>query len=169
MRQGRAFVVAALALLVALAGHAHAEKQWTEYRNQELGFRMLVPPGVQPVTQLAPDGWGSISFKAGSATTVSAVVKMGPAVPVDRIRQYAAGVAGLSADHWTRVGDPARDAAAGFTWVEAWTASDGNTLIVAILGHGSRGNYVIFVTTTVKQYQKAQPQFAAWASSIRVF
>ena len=167
MREGRVFLVAPLALLVAFAGHA--EKQWTEYRNEELGFRMLVPPGVQPVTQLAPDGWGSISFKAGRATTISALVKMGPPVPVDRIRQYAAGVAGLSADHWTRVGDPARDAAGGFTWLEAWTASDGNTLIVAILAHGPRGNYVIFVTTTVKEYQKAQPQFAAWASSINVF
>ena len=55
MREGRAFVVAPFALLVALAGHA--EKQWTECRNQELGFRMLVPPGVQPVTPLARDGY----------------------------------------------------------------------------------------------------------------
>ena len=169
MRRERAFVAAVLALLLALAGQGHAERQWTEYRNQDLGFRMLVPPGAKPVTQLAPEGWGQISFKAGSATTIRALVKMGPAVPVDRIRQYASGVAGLSADHWTRVGDPSRDAAAGFTWVEAWTASDGNTLIVAILAHGPRGNYVIFVTTTVKEYQKAQSQFTLWASSINVF
>jgi hypothetical protein len=168
MKRKRGFV-AALALFMALAGRAHAEKQWTEYRNEELGFRMLVPPGAKPVTQLAADGWGQISFRAGSTTSVTALVKMGPPAPVDRIRQYASGVAGLTADHWTRLGDPARDTAAGFTWVEAWTATDGNTLIVAILAHGPRGNYVVFVTTTVKEYQKAQSQFTAWASSINVF
>jgi hypothetical protein len=42
-------------------------------------------------------------------------------------------------------------------------------LIVAILGRGPRGNYVIFVTTTVKEYEEAQPQFVRWAASIKVF
>jgi hypothetical protein len=169
MKGKRAYVAAAFALSVTLAGAGHAEKQWTEYRNQDLGFRMLVPPGVQPVTQVRTDGWGSITFKSSKTTSLSAVVKMGPAAPIDRIREYAAGISGLGADQWTRVGDPQRDTAAGFAWVETWTASDGNTLIFAILAHGPRGNYVIFVTTTVAEYQKRQAQFALWASSINVF
>jgi hypothetical protein len=94
---------------------------------------------------------------------------MGPAQPIDRIRQYAVGVSGISGEHWTRAGDPARHTEAGFEWVESWTASDGTGLIVAILGHGPRGNYAIFVTTTVKEYETAQPQFVQWAASINVF
>lgn len=159
----------AAAALLALVAQSHAATQWTEYRNQDLGFQMLVPSGAKPVTKVGTDGWGSISFKAGTATTVSAVVRMGPAQPIDLIREYAAGASGISADHWTRVGDPARDTGAGFEWVESWSASDGKGLVLAILGHGPRGNYVIFVTTTVKEYKKAQSQFGRWAASIRVF
>ena len=49
------------------------------------------------------------------------------------------------------------------------TADDGKGLVVAFLGHSPRGDYVIFVTTTVKEYKKAQPQFVRWAASIKVF
>jgi hypothetical protein len=162
-------LVPTFALLLGLVAQGHAASPWTEYRNQELGFQMLVPSDVKPVTQVGTGGWGSITFKAGKATTVSAVARMGPAQPIDRIREYAVGVSGIPGDRWTRAGDPARDPGAGFEWVESWTASDGKVLVVAVLGHGPRGNYVIFITTTVDEYKKAQAQFVRWAGSIKVF
>ena len=167
--QQHRIVAPTFAVLLAFVAQSHAATQWTEYRNQDLGFQMLVPSGARPVTQVGTDGWGSISFKAGTATTVSAVAKMGPAQPIDRIREYAVGVSGIPVEHWTRAGDPARDPGAGFESVESWTASDGKGLVVAVLGHGPRGNYVIFVTTTVKEYKKAHSQFVRWAASIKVF
>ncbi len=62
MRGQRAVVTAALALLVALAGEGHAEKQWTEYRNQDLGFsaynynavKVMAPPGLNATTFRSP-------------------------------------------------------------------------------------------------------------------
>jgi hypothetical protein len=156
-------------VLLATVARGHAATEWTEYRNQDLGFQMLVPSNATPVTQIGTGGWGSVSFRAGTATTVSAVARMGPAQPIDRIREYAVGVSGIPVDHWTRASDPARDPSAGFEWVESWTASDGKGLVVAVLGHGPRGDYVVFITTTVKEYKKARSQFARWAASIKVF
>jgi len=162
-------LVPLLAASLALVSQSYAATPWTEYKNQDLGFQMLVPSGAVPVTQVGTGGWGSVSFKAGTATTVTAIAKMGPAQPVDRIREYAVGVSGIPVDNWMRVGDPMRDPAAGFQWVESWTASDRKALVVAVLGHGPRGSYVIFITTTVKEYTKAQAQFTRWTSSIKVF
>jgi hypothetical protein len=159
----------ALLLLLGLAARpAGAASSWIEYRNEELGFQMLVPSGVKPAIQ-SGGGSGSVLFRAGKATTVAAVASIGPQQPIDRLREYGVAVTGVSVGQWTRMGDPLRDTPAGFSYVESWTASDGKGLLIAILGHGPRGSYVIFVTTTVDTYKKAQPEFVAWAQSIKVF
>lgn len=159
--------VAILLLLTAPA--SGPSDAWTAYRNEDLGFQMLVPASARPVTQVGADGWGSVTFRAGTTTTVSAVALMGPARPIDRIREYAVGVSGIPADYWRRASDPARAPASGFLMVESWTASDGKGLVIAMLGHGPRGNYAIFVTTTVEEYKKAQARFVQWAGSVKVF
>jgi hypothetical protein len=158
----------ALLLLLGLATPAAAASSWVEYRNVDLGFQMLVPAGVKPVTQ-SGGASGSVSFRAGKATTVTAIASIGPQQPIDRLREYGVAVTGIPADVWKRVGDPMRDTPAGFSYAESWTASDGKGLLIAILGHGPRGSYVIFVITTVEAYKKAQPEFMGWAESIKVF
>ncbi len=158
----------ALLLLGLAATAAGAAPRWIEYRNEELGFQMLVPPGAKPVTQ-SSGASSSVSFRAGKATTVAAIASIGPQQPIDRLREYGVAVTGIPAEHWKRVSDPMRDTPAGFSSVESWTASDGKGLLIAILGHGPRGSYVIFVITSVDEYKKAQPEFVRWAESIKVF
>jgi hypothetical protein len=106
---------------------------------------------------------------AGSVAAVAAVVGLGPQQPIDRLREYGVSVTRVPAGDWTRVGDPMRDTPAGFSYAESWTASDGKGLLIAILGHGPRGSYVIFVTTSINEYKKAQPEFMRWAESVKVF
>jgi hypothetical protein len=158
----------ALLLFGLSALPAGAAPPWIEYRNEELGVQMLVPPGVKPVTQIGGAS-GSVLFRAGKATTVAAVVGIGPQQPIDRLREYGVSVTRVPAGDWTRVGDPMRDTPAGFSYAESWTASDGKGLLIAILGHGPRGSYVIFVITSVDEYKKGQPEFVRWAESIKVF
>jgi hypothetical protein len=158
----------ALLLLGLAAMPASAAPPWVEYRNEEFGVQMLVPPGVKPAIQTGGAS-GSVLFRAGKATTVAAVVGIGPHQPIDRLREYGVSVTRVPAGDWTRVGDPMRDTAAGFSYAESWTASDGKGLLIAILGHGPRGSYVIFVTTSINEYKKAQPEFMRWAESVKVF
>lgn len=163
LRQLRPILLAAL--VIAFSGIALAA--WTEFKSDDFGFTMLAPEGVKPEAHDYGHGWGGVHFAAGEHTEVLAIAHKGADVGPDAVREFAVEAAEVAADHWTK-GESGKDVD-GFKWIESWTASDDKHFVVAVLGAGPKGNYVIFVTSTHAEYDAAKADFEKFFKSIKVF
>jgi len=117
-----------------LAGPAAAQ-DWVTFSDESIGLRMLVPAKTKMV-DAGEDGWEG---RRGMLAPVEILVTAAKDPPDTGVMlKSAAKVVGIPETAW-RMTDEGRDTN-GWKWIRAYQATDGKTMVYALLGHASKSS-----------------------------
>jgi hypothetical protein len=80
---------------------------------------------------------------------------------------FAAGQVAIPFDKWQLVNDM-RDKR-GWTWAKTYRAELAGRVVFAIIGHGPRGAYVIYLATTPASLKQRKLAYLKWYANVKVF
>lgn len=150
-----------LGLLVQAAGAA----DWTTYRAPAYGFSMLIPTGVKPVEREWPGGWGGLTATF-EGVVVNGQAKLGAQESDAAIEKYSVGVIGVPAKAWKIIDSGTNQN--GWVRYRLFEAVQGPTLYFGGYGVGKKGNYLLYMKTTVADYNAHKAEYEKWYHSLKL-
>ena len=154
-----AMILAAAAAATALAA------DWKYYDAKDWGFSMLVPAGVSVNTREWGDGWGGMFANHEGVKLYGRARKGAPESDAD-IEAYAVRIIGIPASQWTMIDSGAGQR--GWTRYKTFRAQSGQNLYFGGYGTGPKGNYLLYLETTVPDYNDHKADYQKWYESIRL-
>jgi hypothetical protein len=153
---------ALLALLLGMAPLASAD--WKTYEAKGYGFSMLVPEGTRMTEKELGGGWGQL-WGTSEGVKLYGMAKLGKKESNEEIERYAVRTIGIPAAEWKLV-----DAGSGngFERSKTFEAVRGKRLYFGGYGVGPQGNYLLYLETTVDDYDAHKADYHKWYQSIRV-
>jgi hypothetical protein len=154
---------AAGALLLAAAQLAAAD--WKSYDAQTYGYSMLVPEGTRMTTKELGGGWGQL-WGDSDGVKLYGLAKLGAKESDADIEKFAVKTIGIPAAKWKMVDS---GSGRGFERYRTFEAVQGGKLYFGGYGVGRQGNYLLYVATTVDDYDAHKADYRKWYDSIRVY
>jgi hypothetical protein len=155
--------LAAVAALLVFSQWAQAD--WKYYEAKGYGFSMLVPTGTKMTEKEWGGGWGELWGNA-DGVKLHGLAKLGAKESDADIEKYAVKVIGIPAGEWKKIDSGANQR--GFERYRTFEAMRGPKLYFGGYGVGKRGNYLLFVETTVEDYNEHKADYSKWYESIRL-
>jgi hypothetical protein len=153
-----------LAATFALLAHP-AFADWKPYEAKSYGFSMLVPAGVQVREREWGGGWGGLNANY-EGVKLYGLAKLGAQASDADIEAFAVKTIGIPASQWTQV--DAGTNQRGWNRYKAFRAVRGNQLFYGGYGVGPQGNYLLYLETTVQDYEAHKADYLHWYQSIRL-
>jgi hypothetical protein len=160
MKMVRALAVASLAV-AALAGavgcgnkdagrgssgHAATSMSgWGVYKSDKFGFAMLVPPNTKWADRDYGNGWGAIATKTGVMEFVG-LAKLNTFASMLELENEAIKLTKVPGPAWRKI-DEGRNVA-GWKDYRSYEAVGNGMVLLAVLGTGKKGSYILFMSTT---------------------
>jgi hypothetical protein len=150
--------------LLLLATTAHAEK-WKEMSNDKFGIRMLVPPKMKMIGKDAGD-WGGL-FGVLGPVKIYGLARIGAFPDEAKMKIFAASHVAIPWDKWQLIKEAKNKR--GWTWAKTYRAEVAGRVVFAILGHGPKGAYLIYLGTTPANLKLFKLAYLKWYLNVRVF
>ena len=154
--------VVAGALLLVLSQLAAAD--WKYYEAKSYGYSMLVPEGTKMKDKELGGGWGQL-WGESEGVKLHGLAKLGAKESDADIEKFAVKTIGIPASEWKMVDS---GSARGFERYKTFEAVRGPKLYFGGYGVGKRGNYLLYLETTVDDYQAHKADYQKWYESIRL-
>jgi hypothetical protein len=151
----------ALVGVIAQSGAA----DWKYYEAKAYGFSMLVPDGVTVKEREWEGGWGALLAEF-EGVKLHGLAKLGAKETDADIEKFAVRIIGIPANEWRMV-DSGRGQQ-GFERYRTFEAVRGSRLYFGGYGVGKRGNYLLYLETTVDDYNGHKADYLKWYESIRL-
>jgi hypothetical protein len=150
------------ALLCLVAQLASAD--WKLYSDAKYGFAMLIPEGTKMTEKELGGGWGQL-WGTSEGVKFYGIAKLGTKESNAEIEKYAVKTIGIPASEWKLV-----DAGGGngFERSKTFEAVRGSKLFFGGYGVGPKGNYLLYLETTVEDYNAHKADYLKWYKSIKV-
>jgi len=141
-----------------------AAADWQYYEAKKYGFSMLVPTGVTVKEREWAGGWGQL-WAEYEGVKLYGLSKMGAKESDGDIEKFAVRVIGIPAGEWKMI-----DAGRGRGWerYRTFEAVRGNALYFGGYGVGPKGNYLLYLETTVSDYNEHKSDYIKWYESVRL-
>jgi hypothetical protein len=151
------------ALLFGMAQIAVAA-DWKNYEAKQYGFAMLVPTGVTVKEKEWGGGWGEL-WAEYEGVKLRGLAKLGAKETDAEIEKFAVRTIGIPANEWKMI-----DSGRGRGWerYRTFEAVRGDKLHFGGYGVGARGNYLLYLETTVSDYNAHKADYIKWYESIRL-
>lgn len=151
------------ALLFGMAQAAGAV-DWQYYQDKKYGFSMLVPAGAKVNEKEWGGGWGEL-WAEHEGVKLRGLAKLGAKESDGDIEKFAVRTIGIPANEWKLI-----DSGKGRGWerYRTFEAVRGNRLYFGGYGVGSKGNYLLFMETTVSDYNDHKAEYVKWYESVRL-
>jgi hypothetical protein len=155
--------VLAGALLLGMAQNA-AAAEWQYYEAKSYGFSMLVPTGTTIKEREWGGGWGQL-WAEHEGVKLYGLAKLGAKESDQEIEKFAVRVIGIPANEWKLI-----DSGKGQGWerYRTFEAVRGDRLYFGGYGVGRRGNYLLYLETTVSDYNAHKADYRKWYESVRL-
>ena len=150
------------ALLCAVAQFAAAD--WKYYEAKNYGFSMLVPEGTKMTSRELGGGWGQL-WGNSEGVKLYGMAKLGAKESDADIEKFALKTIGISANEWKMIDS---GSARGFERYKTFEAVRGPKLYFGGYGVGKKGNYLLYLETTVGDYNEHKADYKKWYESIRL-
>jgi hypothetical protein len=149
-------------LLCLVAQYAAAD--WKYYQAKDYGFSMLVPEGTRMSSRELGGGWGSLSG-VSEGVKLYGMAKLGAKESDAEIEKFAVRTIGIPAAEWKQI-----DSGKGRGWerYKTFEAVRGGKLYFGGYGVGPKGNYLLYLETTVADYNAHKADYMKWYESIRL-
>jgi hypothetical protein len=154
--------VVAGALLLVLSQLAAAD--WKYYEAKSYGYSMLVPEGTKMRDKELGGGWGQL-WGESEGVKLHGLAKLGAKESDADIEKFAVKTIGIPASEWKMVDS---GSARGFERYKTFEAVRGPKLYFGGYGVGNRGNYLLYLETTVDDYNAHKADYQKWYESIRL-
>jgi hypothetical protein len=166
----RRTMFATVALLVASAAVAQS---WSVFKSDRFGFAMLVAPGTKWAARDFGDGWGGIAAERG-VLQFFALTKMSSWPEADAMERAAVRLTNIPSAQWRLVDDGnGRTNGLGASGWKRWRTylahGPNGRMVYAVLGHGSRGAYLLLLGTTQADYLAHERQYQQWYASLTLY
>ncbi|HSS27526.1 MAG TPA: hypothetical protein VLL50_06200 [Usitatibacter sp.] len=155
--------VAAIAALLVVSQWALAD--WKYYEAKGYGFSMLVLEGASMKERELGGGWGQL-WGDHDGVKLYGLAKLGAKESDADIEKYAVKVIGIPASEWKKV--DSGSGKRGFERYRTFEAVRGSKLYFGGYGVGKRGNYLLYLETTVADYDEHKADYNKWYESIRL-
>ena len=141
-----------------------AVADWKYYEAKKYGFSMLVPEGTKLTEKELGGGWGQL-WGNSDGVKLYGLAKLGAKESDADIEKFAVKTIGIPAGQWKQV-----DAGAmrGFERSKTFEAVSGSKLYFGGYGVGKKGNYLLYLETTVQDYNDHKADYMKWYESIRL-
>jgi len=150
------------ALLCAVAQFAAAD--WKYYEAKKYGFSMLVPEGTKMAERELGGGWGQL-WGNSEGVKLYGLAKLGAKESDADIEKFAVKTIGIPAGQWKMIDS---GSARGFERYKTFEAVSGPKLYFGGYGVGKKGNYLLYLETTVNDYNEHKADYKKWYESIRL-
>ena len=150
------------ALLCVMAQVAVADWKYWEAKNY--GYSMLIPQGATMKTRELGGGWGSL-YGESEGVKLYGMAKLGAKESDAEIEKFAVKTIGIPAAEWKMI-----DSGKGRGWerYKTFEAVRGSKLYFGGYGVGRQGNYLLYLETTVSDYNDHKADYIKWYESIRL-
>lgn len=159
----RASRLFACALFCLLAQAASAD--WKYYEAKSYGYSMLVPAGVAVKEKQWGGGWGEL-WADSEGVKLHGLAKMGPRESDADIEKFAVQTIGIPRSEWKMVDSGSGQR--GFERYRTFEAVRGARLYFGGYGVGKKGNYLLYLETTVDDFAAHKADYMKWYESIRL-
>jgi hypothetical protein len=141
-----------------------AAADWQYYEAKSYGFSMLVPTGTTVREKEWGGGWGQLGSEH-EGVKLYGLAKLGAKESDQEIEKFAVRVIGIPANEWKQI-----DAGKGRGWerYRTFEAVRGDRLYFGGYGVGRRGNYLLYLETTVSDYNAHKADYIKWYESVRL-
>jgi len=154
--------VAAGALLLLFSQMVAAD--WKYYEAKSYGYSMLVPEGSKMRDKEWGGGWGEL-WGESEGVKLHGLAKLGAKESDGDIEKFAVRTIGIPAGEWKMVDS---GSSRGFERYKTFEAVRGAKLYFGGYGVGKKGNYLLYLETTVDDYQAHKADYMKWYESIRL-
>jgi hypothetical protein len=154
--------VVAGALLLVFSQLAAAD--WKYYEAKSYGYSMLVPEGTKMKEKELGGGWGQL-WGESEGVKLNGLAKLGAKESDADIEKFAVKTIGIPASEWKMVDS---GSARGFERYKTFEAVRGPKLYFGGYGVGKKGNYLLYLETTVDDYNAHKADYKKWYESIRL-
>jgi hypothetical protein len=151
--------------IVTLAGLACAGG-WSVFRSDRFGFAMLVPPNSTWAAKDFGGGWGGIFTKTG-VTEFTGLVKLGEYASPAELEGAAVKVTGVPGAAWKKVDEGQNKA--GWKWWRSYEATGNGKVLLAVIGTGPKGSYLLFLGTTAADLAANRALYREWYNKLTVY
>jgi hypothetical protein len=127
---------------------------------------MLVPSMMKLAAKDFGKGWGGL-YGALKPVEMSVVAQLGNFPADTDMEAFAVIVTEIPANAWTLVDKGENQG--GWKWWKTYHATDGKLSVFAVLGHGPKGSYIVFLKTTNADLQANQAAYAKWYANIVLY
>jgi hypothetical protein len=150
------------ALLCIVAPLAAAD--WKYYEAKSYGYSMLVPEGTKMKEKEWGGGWGE-AWGESEGVKFHGLAKLGAKESDADIEKFAVKTIGIPAAEWKMI-DSGKGR--GFERYKTFEAVRGTKLYFGGYGVGKKGNYLLYLDTTVADYNDHKSDYVKWYESIRL-
>ena len=150
------------ALLCLVAQVAAAD--WKYYEAKSYGYSMLIPEGTRMKDKEWGGGWGEL-WGDSEGVKFHGLAKLGAKETNADIEKFAVKTIGIPAAEWKMIDSGANR---GFERYKTFEAVRGSKLYFGGYGVGKKGNYLLYLETTVQDYDAHKGDYKKWYESIRL-
>ena len=154
-----------IAAALLLSAGVAAASEWTQYEAKAYGFSMLIPVGAAVRERESAGGWGGM-YASFEGVKVYGLARLGTKESDTDIERFAVQVIGIPASQWTMIDAGANQN--GWGRYRTFRAASGQKLYFGGYGVGAKGNYLMYLETTVSDYNEHKADFTRWYESIRL-
>lgn len=154
MRTSRCLVLVLVLAAVALL----AQDGWVKYSSEKYGFSMLVPRGTRMADKEFGGGWAG-AYGNHEGVEFVGIAKMGKEEEEDIVK-FGIRYTGIAESHWSKV-----DQGHGY---KVYEAEEGDHVIVAAVGVGSKASFLLFLKTTESDMNKNKADYQKWYRSVEI-
>lgn len=155
----------AVGICLGLFAQLATAADWRTYQVPSYGFAMLVPAGTAVKEQEWGGGWGGLQAQSDGVKLYGRA-KLGAQATDAEIEKYAVQVIGIPAAEWKRVDSGTNQN--GWARYRVFEAVRGSRLFFGAYGVGPQGNYLLYLETTVADYNAHKTDYRTWYDSIRL-
>jgi hypothetical protein len=141
-----------------------AAADWKMYEAKSYGYSMMVPEGAKMREKELGGGWGQL-WGESEGVKLYGMAKLGKKESDAEIEKFAVKTIGIPASEWKMIDS---GSGRGFERYKTFEAVRGSKLYFGGYGVGPQGNYLLYLETTVKDYQEHKADYRKWYDSIKV-
>jgi hypothetical protein len=150
------------ALLCMVSQFAAAD--WKYWESKPYSYSMLVPEGTKMTTRELGGGWGE-AWGESDGVRFYGLAKLGAKESDAEIEKFAIKTIPIPAGEWKKIDS---GTGRGFERYNTFEAVRGNDLYFGGYGVGKQGNYLLYLKTTVSDYNAHKADYIKWYESIRL-
>jgi len=152
-------------LFLSVAASVHAD-DWETYRSDEYGFSMQVPKGTQFTEKEWEHGWAGL-HASYEGVDIYVITRQGTEASAEEIEKVGTRVSGIPENAWKKV-DEGKNMN-GWKWHRTYKAQKQDAVVLAGMGTGPKGSYLLFLKTTADDLEENETAYKKWYSSLKVF